>query len=48
VAAFFEACGVPASSLDIVGHGASGLVAPGAAGANRRVVVTVEEPAAAP
>jgi outer membrane protein OmpA-like peptidoglycan-associated protein len=47
VAAFLEARGIPASSLDIVGHGASGLAAPGPAAANRRVVVTVEEPAVA-
>jgi len=44
VAAFLEAQGVPPSSLDIVGHGASDLVAPGPSGANRRVVVVIEEP----
>jgi outer membrane protein OmpA-like peptidoglycan-associated protein len=46
VAAFLEAHGIPASSLDIVGHGASDLVAAGPSGANRRVVVVIEEPAA--
>jgi outer membrane protein OmpA-like peptidoglycan-associated protein len=46
VAAFFEARGVPASCLSIVGHGASDLVASGPSGANRRVVVVIEEPAA--
>jgi outer membrane protein OmpA-like peptidoglycan-associated protein len=46
VAAFLEARGIPASSLDIVGHGASDLVAAGPSGANRRVVVVIEEPAA--
>jgi outer membrane protein OmpA-like peptidoglycan-associated protein len=46
VAAYFEANGVPASSLNIVGHGASDLVANGPSGANRRVVVVIEEPAA--
>jgi outer membrane protein OmpA-like peptidoglycan-associated protein len=45
VAAFFEAYGIPASSLAIVGHGSSDLVAAGPSGANRRVVVVIEEPA---
>jgi outer membrane protein OmpA-like peptidoglycan-associated protein len=45
VAAFLEAHGIPASSLAIVGHGSSDLVAAGPAGANRRVVVVIEEPA---
>ncbi|MGH3191948.1 MAG: OmpA family protein [Streptosporangiaceae bacterium] len=45
VAAFLEAHGVPASSLAIVGHGSGDLVAAGPAGANRRVVVVIEEPA---
>jgi outer membrane protein OmpA-like peptidoglycan-associated protein len=45
VAAFFEARGIPASSLEIVGHGATNLVATGPSGANRRVVVVIEEPA---
>jgi outer membrane protein OmpA-like peptidoglycan-associated protein len=43
VASFFEANGVPASSLVIVGHGASDLVAAGASGANRRVTVVIEK-----
>jgi outer membrane protein OmpA-like peptidoglycan-associated protein len=43
VAQFFESCGIPASSLLAVGHGASDLVAPGPSGANRRVVVVIEE-----
>lgn len=45
VAGFLEAAGIPASSLVIVGHGASDLVAAGSSGANRRVVVVIEEPA---
>lgn len=45
VAAFLEAHGIPASSLTTVGHGSSDLVAPGPSGANRRVVVVIEEPA---
>jgi outer membrane protein OmpA-like peptidoglycan-associated protein len=44
VAGFFEAHGIPASSLIIVGHGASDLVASGPSGANRRVTVVIEEP----
>ena len=43
VAAFFEAHGVPESSLIIVGHGASDLIAPGSSGLNRRVTVVIEE-----
>ena len=45
VAAFLEARGIPASSLTIVGHGSSDLVASGPSGDNRRVVVVIEEPA---
>ena len=44
VSAYLEARGVPRSSLIAVGHGASDLVAPGASGDNRRVVVVIEEP----
>ena len=44
VAGFLEARGVPASSLVVVGHGASHLVAPAPAGAGSRVVVVIEEP----
>ena len=44
VAGFFEARGVPASSLIIVGHGASDPVGPGDSAANRRVLVVVHEP----
>lgn len=47
VAGWLESRGVPASSLDVVGHGATDLVAAGPSAANRRVVVTIEEPAAA-
>lgn len=43
VANFFESNKIPASSLLIVGHGASGLVGSGASGANRRVLVVIEE-----
>jgi len=43
VAGFFEARGIPASSLVIVGHGAGDLVAPGPSPANRRVTVVIEE-----
>jgi outer membrane protein OmpA-like peptidoglycan-associated protein len=46
VAVFLEAHGVPASSLAIVGHGSIDLVADGPSGANRRVVVVIEEPVA--
>jgi outer membrane protein OmpA-like peptidoglycan-associated protein len=42
VAAFLQARGVSATSLQVVGHGATGLVAPGSSGANRRVVVVLE------
>jgi outer membrane protein OmpA-like peptidoglycan-associated protein len=45
VSAFLEAHGIPASSLDVIGHGATDLVAAGPSGANRRVVVVIEEPA---
>ena len=45
VAAFFEAHGVPASALLVIGHGASDFVAPGSSPDNRRVVVVIEEPA---
>jgi outer membrane protein OmpA-like peptidoglycan-associated protein len=44
VALYLEARGIPRSSLIAVGHGASNLVAPGFSGANRRVVVVIEEP----
>jgi outer membrane protein OmpA-like peptidoglycan-associated protein len=46
VAEFLEARGVPQARLEVIGHGASNLIAPGASGDNRRVVVVVEEPAA--
>jgi outer membrane protein OmpA-like peptidoglycan-associated protein len=46
VAAFYEARGVPQSSLLVVGHGATNLVGPGSSGDNRRVVVVIEEPTA--
>jgi OOP family OmpA-OmpF porin len=46
VAAFLEARGIPASSLEVIGHGATDLVAAGPSAANRRVVVVIEEPAA--
>jgi outer membrane protein OmpA-like peptidoglycan-associated protein len=45
VAAFLEAHGIPASSLAIIGHGSNDLVAAGPSGANRRVVVVIEDPA---
>jgi outer membrane protein OmpA-like peptidoglycan-associated protein len=45
VAQFLEANGVPESSLIIVGHGATDLVGSGASGANRRVLVVIQEPA---
>jgi outer membrane protein OmpA-like peptidoglycan-associated protein len=45
VAAFFEAHGISAAALLLVGHGATSFVAPGASPDNRRVVVVVEEPA---
>lgn len=44
VAQFLEANGAPESSLIIVGHGATDLVGSGASGANRRVLVVIEEP----
>jgi len=44
VASFLEARGVPASSLVVVGHGATHLVTPAPAGARSRVVVVIEEP----
>jgi outer membrane protein OmpA-like peptidoglycan-associated protein len=43
-ALFFEADGVPASSLAVVGHGASDPVAAGGSGKNRRVIVVIEVP----
>jgi outer membrane protein OmpA-like peptidoglycan-associated protein len=45
VAAFLEARGVPRPNLLIAGHGATGLVASGSSGDNRRVIVVIEEPA---
>jgi outer membrane protein OmpA-like peptidoglycan-associated protein len=45
VAAFFEAHGISAAALLVVGHGATSFIAPGASPDNRRVVVVVEEPA---
>ena len=45
VAAFLEARGVPRSSLLVIGHGATDLIAPSSSGDNRRVVVVIEEPA---
>ena len=44
VAQFFESTGIKASSLIIVGHGATNLVGSGASAANRRVLVVIEEP----
>jgi outer membrane protein OmpA-like peptidoglycan-associated protein len=44
VATYLEARGISRSSLVVVGHGASNLVAPGSSGDNRRVVVVIEEP----
>jgi outer membrane protein OmpA-like peptidoglycan-associated protein len=44
VARFLEANGVPESSLIIVGHGATDPVGSGTSGANRRVLVVIEEP----
>jgi outer membrane protein OmpA-like peptidoglycan-associated protein len=41
---FFEADGVPASSLAVVGHGESDPVAAGGSGKNRRVIVVIEVP----
>jgi outer membrane protein OmpA-like peptidoglycan-associated protein len=45
VAAFFEARGISAAALLVVGHGATSFVAPGTSPDNRRVIVVVEEPA---
>jgi outer membrane protein OmpA-like peptidoglycan-associated protein len=41
-ASYFESHGIPASSLIIVGHGASDPVAAGNSGQNRRVTVVIE------
>jgi outer membrane protein OmpA-like peptidoglycan-associated protein len=41
VAAYFESNGVPASSLIVVGHGASDPVAAGDSGRNRRVIIVI-------
>jgi outer membrane protein OmpA-like peptidoglycan-associated protein len=46
VARFFEDHGIPASSLVVVGHGASRLVTPRAAGPNGQVRVVIEKPPA--
>jgi outer membrane protein OmpA-like peptidoglycan-associated protein len=43
VASFLEAHGIPATSLIIVGHGASDPVASGGSGLNRRVTVVIEK-----
>ena len=43
VASFLESHGIPGSSLIIVGHGASDLVAAGSSGQNRRVTVVIEK-----
>ena len=43
VAHYFESQQIPASSLIIVGHGATDTVGPGDSAANRRVLVVVEE-----
>jgi outer membrane protein OmpA-like peptidoglycan-associated protein len=45
VAGFLEAHGVPATSLTVVGHGDSDLIAAGPSAANRRVIVVISEPA---
>jgi outer membrane protein OmpA-like peptidoglycan-associated protein len=45
VAGFLEAHGVPASSLIIVGHGATSQFGAGSADANRRVLVVTEQSA---
>jgi outer membrane protein OmpA-like peptidoglycan-associated protein len=47
VARFFEAHGIPATSLIIVGHGATDSFGSGQAAANRRVLVVSERPASA-
>jgi outer membrane protein OmpA-like peptidoglycan-associated protein len=44
VAGFFEAHGVAASSMILVGHGAGNPVGAGDSAANRRVLVVIEEP----
>lgn len=44
VASFFEAHGISGTTLIIVGHGASDLVAAGSSGLNRRVTVVIEKP----
>jgi len=46
VANFLEARGVPASAIFIVGHGATGLSAPGASAKNRQVTVVIQQSAA--
>ena len=43
VARWLDANDVPESALVIVGHGASDVVGSGASGANRRVLVVIEE-----
>ena len=43
VARWLEANGVPESGLIIVGHGAADVAGSGASGANRRVLVVIEE-----
>jgi len=43
VARWLEAHGVPEPALVIVGHGASDVTGPGASGANRRVLVVIEQ-----
>lgn len=43
-ASFFEARGISASSLAVVGHSASDPVAAGGSGKNRRVIVVIEVP----
>ena len=43
VARFLEANGVPESALIIAGHGATDLIGSGASGANRRVLVVIED-----
>ena len=42
MAAYFESNGVPASSLIIVGHGASDPVPGGDSGSDRRVIIVIE------
>jgi outer membrane protein OmpA-like peptidoglycan-associated protein len=43
VAYFLESRGIPASTLIIVGHGASDLVGPGSSAQNRRVTIVIEK-----